>query len=510
MEEARALVSTAIQEGWRVYGLTTGFGSMADVDVPSSQAGASQENLLSFLACGAGNPIDDRHVRAAMVLRANMLLKGASGVRMEIVDRLTRFLNESATPVVRELGSIGASGDLVPLSTIARAITGKAAACRVRIGSEEVDGAEALARLDLEPLDLLPKEALAIVNGTTFSTAIGVNCLHSSRQYLALALSSHAMMIRALLGYEEPFLPFVHEVKPHPGQVWTAAMMRKMLGVRSDPDLPEESKVRPHLQDRYSLRCLPQYFGPIVENIVRAGRTLETEMNSVTDNPLIDTDEKCFLQSGNFLGQYVGMAMDDLRRCLGLLAKHLDVQISLLVSPEFSHGLPSSLVGSPESPVNMGLKGLQITGNSIMPMLTYLGNPLVEHFPTHAEQHNQNVNGLSWGSANLANQSVDLYASYAALALVFSVQAVDLRARVIDGRCDGRSLLGPMVAPLYEAVYEIAGRTPGPEAPLVGNDSDLSLEHLLANLTASIREEGSVIEAVSLIVDSLGEVEPSC
>ncbi len=168
--------------------------------------------------------------------------------------------------------------------------------------------------------------------------------------------------------------------------------------------------------------------GPIVEGMARVSQVVEREMNSVTDNPLVDGQHERFYQSGNFLGQYIGIAMDDLRRFLGLLAKHLDVQIARLVAPEFNHGLPASLHGNGDLSFNMGLKGLQITGNSIMPLLTYYGNPLVEHFPTHAEQFNQNINGLSWGSANLASQCVELFTHYTSVALIFAVQAVDLRA----------------------------------------------------------------------------------
>lgn len=506
---AQDLVREAVDSGERIYGLTTGFGSMADLPVCASDAEASQTNLLEFLSAGAGKPVAEIHVRSAMVLRANMLLRGASGVRMEVIERLVKFLNAGATPVVGELGSIGASGDLIPLGTIARAITGQAASCKVVLEGKEVSREEALAALGLEPLPLLPKEALAIVNGTSFSAAIAMNNLYATRNFLGLAFAAHAMMVRALLGHEAPFAAFVHQCKPHPGQVWSAATMRRLLGVNENGE-PNgvDSHPRTHLQDRYSLRCLPQYMGPIVEGILRIERTLETEMNAVTDNPLIDTESGRFFQSGNFLGQYVGIAMDELRKHIGLLAKHLDVQIALLVSPEFNHGLPASLMGHGDSPINMNLKGLQITGNSIMPMLTHLGNPLVEHYPTHAEQFNQNVNGLSWGASNLAGQSIELFTSYAAVALIFAVQAIDLRAdKDEDGSCDGRTLLQGPLLPLYEAVYELAGRTPGGESPLVSDHEGKPLEQTLADLATSIREEGAVVEAVSEIVDSLGKVE---
>ena len=170
MQASVDLVKDAVDAGQTIYGLTTGFGGMAGVAVSSSHAAASQNNLLSFLAAGAGSVIDRRHVRAAMLLRANVLAQGCSGVRFEIVQRLLRFLQADATPLVRELGSIGASGDLVPLSTIGRAIIGNAQV-RVGIGDQVVDGQTALQSLELQPIDLLPKEGLAIVNGTSFSSA---------------------------------------------------------------------------------------------------------------------------------------------------------------------------------------------------------------------------------------------------------------------------------------------------------------------------------------------------
>lgn len=504
MRTAEELVHRAVDDGWRVYGVTTGFGSMSEVPVPGELAADSQANLLSFLATGAGRPIERQHVRAAMVLRANMLLRGVSGARLEIVERLVKFLNADAVPVVCELGSIGASGDLVPLASIARAITGEGGSSRVMLGDRCVESHTALQELGLQPLRLIPKEGLAIVNGTSFSSAIAANCVQASRQLMALAFASHAMMLRGLWGHEEPFLPFVHECKPHPGQVWSATTMRALLERDSDQsDSADQNQT--HLQDCYSLRCLPQYMGPIVEGIARVTQVVEREMNSVTDNPLVDGEHGRFYQSGNFLGQYIGIAMDDLRRFLGLLAKHLDVQIARLVAPEFNHGLPASLHGNGDLSFNMGLKGLQITGNSIMPLLTYHGNPLVEHYPTHAEQFNQNVNGLSWGSANLAAKSVELFTHYTSVALIFAVQSLDLRARKIHNHYDGRCLIGPSLVPLYEAVYETFGCRENDVAPLVFNDADQSLETNLARLSECMFNEESLVASVAPVIESFDQ-----
>lgn len=498
MDAAAAVVEKAVEDNQTIYGVTTGFGGMAGVPVDRQQAAASQNNLLSFLATGAGEPIDRRHVRSAMLLRANVLARGVSGVRGEVVERLLSFLKADLTPVVRELGSIGASGDLVPLSTIGRAITGQSGRVKIESNGAVVDAATALANLGLEPLELLPKEGLAIVNGTSFSSAIAANCVDESRRLMAVAMSVQSMMLQAMQVQEEPFEDFVHQHKPHPGQVWSAQMMKQLLkeGRTYTNGKPE------HVQDRYSLRCFPQYMGPIVEGIDRVAKTVETEMNAVSDNPLVDAKNDRFYQSGNFLGQYIGIAMDDLRRFIGLMAKHLDVQIATLVAPEFNNGLPASLRGNEERPYNMGLKGLQITGNSIMPMLTYYGNPIVEHFPTHAEQFNQNINGLSWGSANLAWKSVGLFQHYLAVSMVFAVQALDLRARSLLGHYDGRALLGSLVTPLYESICESMNCVPNESKPFLFDDSDQWLEEHLVSLHENLCLRGSIVDAVEPVLAS--------
>ncbi len=499
VQDSARLVQQAVQQGLPVYGVTTGFGGMADQPVPAELAGELQNNLLSFLAAGAGAPIAARHVRGAMVLRANVLLQGCSGVRMEIIERLVKFLNADAIPIVRELGSIGASGDLVPLSTIARAITGQNPHVEVQWKNRCWKGNEILQQLGLPADRLLPKEGLALVNGTSFSAAVAANVVRETNSLLALSTAVQALLLRALLVQRDPFEAFVHQCKPHPGQVWSAQIMRQWL---DDGQNQPRDESRTRVQDRYSLRCLPQYLGPIVEGLGRIQQVVQTEMNSVSDNPLIDTSESRFYQCGNFLGQYLSVGMDELRNYIGLLAKHLDVQIAMLVAPEFNGGLSASLRGNDQVPHNMGLKGLQICGNSIMPLLTWYGNPLVQHYPTHAEQFNQNINGLSWGSANLAWQSVSLFQQYMAISLIFAVQALDLRAREQLGHCDGRSLLGPRSRPLYEAACQVLNHKPGGERPLLFNDKDRWLEQDVACLVKDIQHQGCVTRAVQPILES--------
>ncbi len=494
-------VTNAIIDKQVVYGVTTGFGGMSDCRIECHDAAALQGNLLTFLAAGAGPEIDPCHTRGAMLLRANVLLQGKSGIRLELIERLIKFLNADATPIVREYGSIGASGDLVPLATIARAITGQAGKVKVRIGDDVSDAATVLEQLELQPIELRAKEGLALVNGTSFSSAIAANSTIAARQALAISFVVQSILMRALQVDLDPFQAFVHENKPHPGQIWSAQVIRDLLsdGVAL-PSCPSEM-----VQDRYSLRCFPQYAGSIVEGIARVQNVVETEMNSVSDNPLVDPDTGQFYQSGNFLGQYIGIAMDDLRRFIGLLAKHLDVQIASVVAPEFNHGLSPSLRGNDDRSFNMGLKGLQICGNSIMPMLTYLGNPIVEHFPTHAEQFNQDINGLSWGAANMAWKSVGMFQHYLAVASIFAVQSIDLRAKSKLGHFDGSQLLGAINRQFYKAVCGLLSVEPTGERPLLFDDTDRWIEQDIERITQDIVKQDQLFKSILPIIESFDQ-----
>ena len=481
---------------------------MAKVSIDQSDAAELQENLLWFLSAGCGPRLPRSAVRAAMLLRVNSHLRGLSGVRWELINRLVLFLNEGVTPHVTEYGSIGASGDLVPMAKIAGAICGLDASFTVDYKGGKLEASTALSRLGLKRLPLLPKEGLAMVNGTPVMTGIAALCVHDVRALLALSLGAHALMIQALGGATEPFRPFVHAHKPHPGQIWAAAAMSDLLrGSRlTDMGKKDESGSGHAVQDRYSIRCLPQYFGPIIEGITHIGRQVEIEINSVTDNPLIDAPAGLSYHCGNFLGEHIGVAMDHLRYYIGLIAKHLDIQIALLVTPSFSNGLAPSLVGNTSRAVNMGLKGLQLTGNSVMPLLTFFGNSLADRYPTHAEQFNQNLNSQGFGSANLARQSIELMQNYLAVALMFGVQAADLRTYKTAGHYDATECLSPATTPLYEAVRQVIGSPPSRERPHIWNDNEQVLEHHIALVLADIQSEGRTIKAIQSIVGAVSDL----
>jgi phenylalanine ammonia-lyase len=506
---SHALVGRLVEQGERIYGVTTGFGGRSHTCVSADDASALQENLLWFLKSGAGARLPIADVRASMLLRANSLLCGVSGIRMELIERFETLLNHGVTPHVRELGSIGASGDLVPLAAIAGAVIGLDNAFRVDFQGKEMGAVEALRRLGLEPEHLDPKEGLALVNGSSVMTGIAINAVYDARNLMALAMGAHALMFQALRGNTHVLHPFIHSHKPHPGQVWVARNMFKLLRgskwTHGEKRGGFQHSAGDLAQDRYSLRCIPQYMGPMVDALATITRQIETEANSATDNPLFDGDSGSFYEGGNFLGQYVAAAMDQLRFYLGLCAKQVDTQIGMLVAPEFNNGLPGSLVGNELRSVNMGLKGLQLAGNSIVPELLHLGAPLADRFLTHAEQFNQNVNSLGFGAANLARRSVGLSQQHTAIALMFGVQAADLRAHVEEGHYDGRAGLSPATLPLYEAVYDVCRVKPGQARAFVHDDRDQSLDLYIEELAADIAADGRLVHAMQETVQALKE-----
>jgi len=502
-----AFIEDAVQRGEAIYGVTTGFGGMANVVVPPAEAAALQISLLRALKVGVGPTLSRQDVRASMLCRVNSHLHGGSAIRFELIERFIAFLNEGFTPQVHEHGSIGASGDLVPLSYIGACVAGLDGYL-VEHDGELIESRTALGRMGLRPIALRPKEGLALVNGTSVMTGIAAMCTHDARACLAVALGAHALLFQALCGTNQSFHPFIHAHKPHRGQGRVAAQMLRLLAgsALSRDELNGTHPVRANeepIQDRYSLRCLPQFLGPVVEGLATIRAQMGVELNSLTDNPIIDAEHAVAYHGGNFLGQYVAVGMDQLRYYLGLVAKHLDVQIALAVAPEFSGGLPPSLVGNPSRRTNLGLKGLQIAGNSIMPVLSYLGSPLADRFPTHAEQFNQNINSQGMASATHARRSVELMQGYLAIALMFGVQAVDLRCYQRDGQYDARRLLSEPTAQLYAAVRAVVGVPPDFSRPYVYDDGDHALDHHIAALQADIAAHGRVVQALGQLPDAL-------
>lgn len=493
-------VAESVKNNDPIYGVTSNFGGLSNISISDLNSERLQKNLIWAHKAGTGEYLPLEDVRAAMVIRMNSLSKGASGVRIELISRLEKFINEGVTPLVPSLGSIGASGDLIPLSYIAGAITGLNSSYLVDFNKKKMTALSALKKLGLGPISLLPKEGLALINGTSVMAGVAVRCVSEFKGLFKLTLGAHALYCQGLYATDMSFASFIHQQKAHPGQLDIAKQMRRLLKgsqlIRNEQTGKDKRVGDELIQDRYSLRCLPQYLGPIVEGFEEITRQIEVEINSATDNPLIDVEEGKSYHGGNFLGQYVGVGMDRLRYFIGLIAKHLDVQIAQLVSPAFNNGLSASLVGNSDDPINVGVKSLQIAGNSILPLLTFYGNSIADRFPTHAEQFNQNINSQGFNSANLTSVAIDYFQNYLAIALLIGVQAVELRTKNIVNHFDARKSLSAVSLALYRAVCRVVGRTPTSNKPLIWNDSDRFFDSDISKLVDDLKSRKSLLDIV--------------
>lgn len=502
VNESHQFIQRAVADNQPIYGVTSGFGAMAYKTISREQAIELQNNIPWFHKVGLGRLLPAADVRAAMLLRMNSHLRGASGISMALVQRMETFLNVGATPQVREFASIGASGDLSPLSYITACLIGLDDAWKVDYQGKVVGARTLVDQLGLGPTQLGPKEGLAMVNGTSVMAGIAALCVSDIQDLLAVAFGAHALLFQGLAATNQSFHPFIHQHKPLPGQVASAAVMLDLLKGSSliADELQGQHEFRggdEPIQDRYSLRCLPQYMGPLVDGIRQVASQIELEMNSATDNPLVDHERGHTYHGGNFLGQYVGVGMDQLRYHIGLLAKHLDVQIAMAATPAFSNGLSAMLVGNTARAVNGGLQSLQICGNSIMPQLAFHANSLVQHFPSHAEGFNQNINSQGFGSANLTRRAVEIFQHYMAVALLFGVQASELRSKLVAGHYDGTATLSPGTLELYDAIYDVIGVQKSANKALVWNDYEQELDQYLVRIVADLQSGGKITAAMA-------------
>ncbi|UUT36226.1 aromatic amino acid ammonia-lyase [Microbacterium elymi] len=352
------------------------------------------------------------------------------------------------------------------------------------------------------PSSSKPKEGLALNNGTAACTAVAAVAVNRAFDLASVGFGVHALYAQALLATDQSFAPFVQAVKPHPGQIFTAAAMIDLVtgsaAIRNEEGGARDRPEGVLIQDRYSLRCLPQYIGPIVDGMVTVKRQIEVESNSASDNPLVDGERGEILHTGNFLAQYTGVAMDQLRYHLGLMAKHIDVQTALLMAPEFNHGLAPSLTGHMDG-MSVGLKSLQVAVNQMMPLMGFYGQSIVDRFPTHAEQFNQNVNSQAMNSANLARETLDVFTHFLAVSLFVAVQAVELRAKQMRDTYDAREILSPATIGLYEAARAAATPKQIGDGPLMFNDMDQLVQPMVEGLIAGLDTDGSILRSVDAV-----------
>jgi histidine ammonia-lyase len=358
-----------VARGDTIYGVTTGFGKLAHVRIPADRLRDLQRNLIRSHASGVGDPLATDAVRAMMLLRANVLVRGTSGVRFLVPELIVAMLNGHVHPVVPSQGSVGASGDLAPLSHLALAMIGEGA------------GGAALKAAGLQPITLEAKEGIAFVNGTQAQTGIAALVVHDAWTLWRTVHAAAAMSLEATRGSPDPFDSRIHDARPHPHQQRSAAILRTLL---ADSEIRESHRVGDvRVQDAYSVRCSPQVLGAVGEGIAFADRLVTTELNAATDNPLVFGD--AILSGGNFHGQPIALALDVLAIALTTLANLAERRLERIVNPDLSSGLPAFLAQDPG--LESGFMTAQIAAAALAADARVLATPAsVQSIPTEGNQ----------------------------------------------------------------------------------------------------------------------------
>jgi len=414
---ARRVVDEAVEHGRVVYGVTTGFGNFADIHVPLDHLLELQLNLVRSHAAGVDGPLDEAETRALMLLRANVLARGFSGVRGETLDLLVEMLNRGVLPVIPSRGSVGASGDLAPLAHLALVLVGEGE-CLVE--GRRVSGAEGLRAASLSPVVLQPKEGLALINGTQLMTAVTALALADARRLALSADVVGALSLDALEGTDVAFDERIHAARPHPGQVAAARNLRRVL---------EGSAVRAshrecgRVQDAYSLRCMPQVHGAARDALEFVTRTVAVEMNAATDNPMVFADTGEILSGGNFHGQPVAIAADVLAIVVAELGAISERRTERLVNPSLS-GLPAFLAR--DGGLHSGLMMAQVTAAALASENKVLAHPAsVDSIPTSAGKEDHVSMGAT--AAHKAARAVANTARVLAIELIAAAEALEFR-----------------------------------------------------------------------------------
>ncbi len=419
--EAVEAIAAAGDDAPAVYGVNTGFGALAETRISSADVAQLQKNLVRSHACGVGPDLSDAEVRAMIVLRAQVVAMGHSGVRPEVVDLLLGMLDAGVCPRIPAQGSVGASGDLAPLAHLALALMGEGQA---RLDGELMDAGAALKKAGLEPLELAAKEGIALINGTQYMTALGALALDRAQHLCTVADLAGAMSIEALKGSKKPFDERLMQVRPHPGQAAVAANLRSLL---TQSEIMASHAHCGKVQDPYSLRCIPQVHGATRDALDWVAQTLTTELNSVTDNPTVflERGEAALISGGNFHGQPVALAMDLAAIAVAELANISERRVEQLVNPALSTGLTPFLAA--DSGLDSGFMIAQVASASLVSENKVLCHPAsVDSIPSSANREDH----VSMGSiaARKLGQVVENVANSLAIELIVAAQGLDQRA----------------------------------------------------------------------------------
>jgi histidine ammonia-lyase len=417
---AQAAIAAAVAGTEAVYGVNTGFGKLASVKIASKDTATLQRNLILSHCCGVGAPISRRHARLMMALKLLSLGRGASGVRLDLVTLLEDMLASGVTPVIPAQGSVGASGDLAPLAHMAAVMMG---AGEAEFDGQVMPGGTALAAAGLTPVELGPKEGLALINGTQFSTAFALAGLFGAWRAAMSALVTSALSTDAIMGSTAPLQPEIHALRGHRGQIEAGETMRALLVGSVIRESHREGDTR--VQDPYCIRCQPQVTGAAMDVLRMAAGTLEIEANAATDNPLVLVEAGMIVSGGNFHAEPVGFAADMIALAVAEIGAIAQRRIALIVDPVLNHDLPPFLTPNPG--LNSGFMIAEVTTAALMSENKHLANPCVtDSTPTSANQEDH-VSMAAHGARRLGPM-VENLERILGVELLCAAQGVEFRA----------------------------------------------------------------------------------
>src|SRR5579862_5299876 len=443
MEHTRAIVDGIVARREIVYGVTTGFGKLSEVAIPLNRLADLQVNLIRSHAAGVGPLMPKREVRAMMLLRANVLATGFAGARPALVELLLGMLNADLVPPIPEQGSVGASGDLAPLSHLALSLIGEGT---LSCNGDSGPAARMLASHGLAPVARQAKEGISLVNGTQAHTAIAALSLVDARRLWYCAHVAGAMSLEALLGTPVAFDERIHRARGQVGQAESAAVLRALM---ADSEIRESHRLNdPRVQDAYALRCMPQVHGPVRDALDFAADVIGRELNAATDNPLV-FDDGTMISGGNFHGQSVAMVLDYLAIAMTNLATMSERRIDRLVNPDLNQGLPPFL--SPDPGVHSGYMMVQVTAAALASECKLLSHPAsVDTIPTDGSK--EDVVPMAMGAATKLRRIVRNVQHVLAIELLCAAQGIDYRAPLTPGVGVRRAhaVVRELVEPLVE------------------------------------------------------------